>query len=96
VALLVGVSDNVTDVGMSSLKTCNMNCGSHWEGRGRVRSKGWAVAHQPGTSVDGLSHQDHQKGDFQINKKGWFNTQRNGKRAEGEVRGGNWLKEQYS
>jgi hypothetical protein len=28
------VSDIVTDVVMSSLKTCNMNCGSCWEGRG--------------------------------------------------------------
>ncbi len=27
------VSDNVTDVVMSSLKTCNMNCGSRLEGR---------------------------------------------------------------
>ncbi len=87
------VSDNIV---MSSLKTCNMNCGSHWEGRGRVGSKGWAVDHQPGTSVDGHSHHDHQKGDFQVSKKGWFNTQRDGKRAQGEAKGGNWLTEQYS
>jgi hypothetical protein len=37
----VHVSDGVTDVVMSSLKTCKMNWGSRWEGRGRVESKGW-------------------------------------------------------
>jgi hypothetical protein len=63
------VSDSVTDVVMSSLKTCNVNCRSRWEGRGRVGSKGWAVNHQPGTSVDGHSHHDHQKGDFQVSKR---------------------------
>jgi hypothetical protein len=52
-----------------SLKTCNMNCESRWEGRGRVGSKGWAVDHQPGTSTDGHSHHVHQKGDFQVSKK---------------------------
>jgi hypothetical protein len=62
--------DNVTDVVMSSLKTCNMNCGSHWEGRGRVGIKGWAVDRQPGTSVDGYSHHNHQKRDFQVSEKG--------------------------
>jgi hypothetical protein len=55
---------------MSSLKTWNMNCGSRWEGRGRVGSKGWAVDHQPRTSVDGHLHHNHQKGDFQVSKKG--------------------------
>jgi hypothetical protein len=73
------VSDNVTDVVMSSLRTCNLNYGSCWEGRGRVGSKGWAVDHQPRTSVDGHSHHDHQEGDFQVSKKGWFITQKNGK-----------------
>jgi hypothetical protein len=67
---MLTVSDNVTDVVMSSLKTCNMNCGSCWEGRGRVGSKGWAVNHQPGTSVDGHSHRDHQKGYLKVSKKG--------------------------
>ncbi len=88
------VSDYVTDVVISSLKTCNMNCGSswerrgsRWEGRGRVGSKGWAVDHQPGTSVDGHSHHDHQKGDFQVSKKGWFIVQEMGSRHKGEQRG---------
>jgi hypothetical protein len=54
---------------MLSLKTCNMNCGSRWEGRGKVGSKGWAVDHRPGKSVDGHSHHDHQKGDFRVSKK---------------------------
>jgi hypothetical protein len=40
------VSDYVADIVMLSLKTCNMNCGNHWEGKGRVGSKGWAVDHQ--------------------------------------------------
>jgi hypothetical protein len=69
-SIAIIVSDNVTDVVMSSLKTCNMNCRSLWEGRGRVGSKGWAVNHQPGTSVDGHSRHDHQKRDFQVSKKG--------------------------
>ncbi len=47
-----------------------MNCGSRWEGEGRVGSKGWAVDHQPGTNVDGHLHLDHQNGDFQVSKKG--------------------------
>ncbi len=47
-----------------------MSSGSRWEGMGRVGSKGWAVDHQPGMSVDGNSHQDHQKGDFQVIKRG--------------------------
>jgi hypothetical protein len=66
------LSDSVADIVISSLKTCNMNCGSHWEGKGRVGSKGWAVDHQPGTSEDGHSHHDHQKWDLQVSKKGWF------------------------
>jgi hypothetical protein len=49
---------------------------------GRVGSKGWAVNHQPGTSVDGHSHHDNQKRDFQVSKKGWFITQGNGKGAQ--------------
>jgi hypothetical protein len=83
----VVVSDYVTDVVMSSLKTCNMNCGSRWDGRGRVGSKGWAVDHQPGTSVDGHSHHDHQKGDFQVSKKGWFIVQEMGSGQRGESKG---------
>jgi hypothetical protein len=72
---------------MSSLKTCNMNCGSRWEGRGRVGSKWWAVDHQPGTSVDGHSHHDHQKGDFQVSKRGSYHTGQAGKRgSKGEAR----------
>jgi hypothetical protein len=67
---MTSVSDYVADFVMSSLKTCNMNCGSCWEGEGRVGSKGWAVDHQPGTSVDGHSHHDHQKEDFQVSEKG--------------------------
>jgi hypothetical protein len=69
---------------MSSLKTCNMNCGSHWEAEGRVGSKGWAVDHQPGMSVDGHSHHNHQKGDFKVSEKGWFIAQR----REAGTRGG--------
>jgi hypothetical protein len=80
---------------MSSPKTCNMNCGSRWEGEERVGSKGWAVDHEPGTSVDGHSHHDHQKGDFQVSEKGWFVVQRRGNRHKGK-QGGNWLIEQYS
>jgi hypothetical protein len=33
---------------------------------------GWAVDHQPRTSVVGHSHHDHQKGDLQVSKKGWL------------------------
>jgi hypothetical protein len=47
-----------------------MNCGNRWEGKGRDESKGWAVDHQPGTSVDGHSHHDHQKRDIQVSKRG--------------------------
>jgi hypothetical protein len=67
---------------MSSLKTCNMNCGSRWEGRGRVGSKGWAVDHQPGTSMDGHSHHDQQKRDFQVSKKSGSSHKGNGKQAQ--------------
>jgi hypothetical protein len=88
VTLIVSVSDNVTDVVMSSLKTCNMNCGSRWEGRGRLGSKGWAVDHQSGTSVDRHSHHDPQKRDFHVSKKGG-SSYRIGKRAQkGSKEGG--------
>ncbi len=46
--------------------------GAVGRGEGGLGSKGWAVDHQPGTSVDGHSHQDHQKRDLQVSKKGWF------------------------
>jgi hypothetical protein len=94
-ALVILVSNYVADFVMSSLKTCNMNCGSRWEKERRVGSKGWAVDHQPGTSVDGHLHHDHQKGDFQVSKKGWFVVQRRGNGHKGE-QGGNWVTEQYS
>ncbi len=84
----ITVLDNVTDVVMSSLKACNMNCGSRWEGRGRVGSKGWAVDHQPGTSVDGHLHHDHQKGDFQVSKKGVSLHKGTGSGQKGEQGGG--------
>jgi hypothetical protein len=47
-----------------------MNCGCRWEGRGRVGSKGWAVDHQPGMSVDGHLRHDYQKRDLQVSKRG--------------------------
>ncbi len=53
-------------------------------GGGRVGSKEWAVDHQPGTSVDGHSHHDHQKRDFQVSKRGSYIQ---GKQAKGEARG---------
>jgi hypothetical protein len=87
------ISDNVTDVVMSSLKTCNMNCGSRWEGRGRVGSKGWAVDHQPGTSVDGHSHHNHQKMDFQVSKRGSYYTGKLGKEGG---KGKDWIAGRYS
>jgi hypothetical protein len=90
------VSDNITDVVMSSLKTCNMNCESGWEGRGRVGSKGWAVDHQPGTSVDGHSHHDHQKRDFQVNKRGGSSHKGTGSGHKSGARGKGWLVERYS
>ncbi len=63
--------------------------------RGRVGSKGWAVDHQPGTSVDGHSHHGHKKGDFQVSKKGGslYKKWEAGTRGR---KGGNWLTEQYS
>jgi hypothetical protein len=41
-------------------------------GRGRegLGSNGWAVDHQPRTSVDGYSHHNHQKSDLQVSQKG--------------------------
>jgi hypothetical protein len=46
--------------------------GTVGRGGGGLRSKGWAVDHQPGTSVNGHSHHNHQKRDLQVSKKGWF------------------------
>ncbi len=51
------------------------------------REQGWAVDHQPGMSVDGHLHHDHQKGDFQVSNKGWFISQRNRKRAKEKAGG---------
>jgi hypothetical protein len=87
------VSDHVTDVVMLSLKTCNMNCGRRWEGRGRVGSKGWAVDHQPGTSVDEYLHHDHQKGDFKVSKRGSLLYRGSGRKGE---QGEDWIAERYS
>jgi hypothetical protein len=39
---------------------------------GELGSKGWAVDHQPRMSVNGHLHHDHQKGDLQVSKTGWF------------------------
>ncbi len=89
-ALVHIVSDYVADFVMSSLKTCTVNCGSRWVGEGKGGSKGWAVDHQPGMSVDGHSHHDQQKGDFQVSKKGVVCCAKKGEQ------GGNWLTEQYS
>jgi hypothetical protein len=69
---IVSVTDSVTDVVMSSLLTCNMNYGAAGRGGGGSGSKGWAVDHQPGMSVGGHLHHDHQKRDLQVSKKGWF------------------------
>jgi hypothetical protein len=46
--------------------------GAVGRGGGELGSKGWAVDHQPGTSVDGHSHHDHQNRDLQVSQKGWF------------------------
>jgi hypothetical protein len=46
--------------------------GAVGRGGGGFGSKGWAVNHQPGTSVDGNSHHNHQRRDLQVSKKGWF------------------------
>jgi hypothetical protein len=70
-----------------------MNSGSHWKGRERVGSKGWAVNHQPGMSVDGHSHHDHQKGDFQVSKRGSLSYGEAGKRGS---KGKNWITGRYS
>jgi hypothetical protein len=48
---------------------------------GKGGSKGLAVDHQQGTSVDGQSHHDHQKGDLQVSKKGVARQARKGKWA---------------
>ncbi len=50
---------------MSSLKTCNMNSGSRWEGRGRVGSKGWLLVHKLQTMKNEL-FQGVQARDFQV------------------------------
>ncbi len=61
--IIIIVSDYVPDILMSSLKTCNVNCGEPLgEGRGRVTGMGRAVYHQPGKSVDKHSHHELQKG----------------------------------
>jgi hypothetical protein len=59
-------------------------------GGGELESKGWAVDHQPGTSVDGHSHHDHQKRDLQVSQKGWF-TYARGLEAGKEGSGGEGL-----
>ncbi len=41
-----------------------------------LRTKGWAVNHQPGTRVDGYSHLDHQKRDLQVSRKRVVGSQR--------------------
>jgi hypothetical protein len=62
-SMVVTVLDYVPDIVMSSLETCNVNCGEPFrEGRGRIRGKGRAVYHQPGKSVDEHSHHELQKG----------------------------------
>jgi hypothetical protein len=43
-----------------------VNCGCLREG---LRSKGWAVDHQPGMRVDGYSHPGHQKRDLQVSRE---------------------------
>ncbi len=61
--IIILVSDDVPDVVMSSLETCNVNCrGLLREEGGRVRGRGRAVYHQPGTSVDKHLHHKHQWG----------------------------------
>jgi hypothetical protein len=47
---------------MSSLETCNVNCGGPLgEERGRARGKGREVNHQPGKSVDKHLHPELQR-----------------------------------
>ncbi len=47
-----------------------------------------AVDHQPGKSVDGHSHHDHQKGDFQVSKKGGSLYEGTESGQKGSKRGG--------
>ncbi len=59
----VTVSDYVPDIVMSSLETCNVNCGGPLgKESGRVRGKERAVYHQPGKSVEEHSHPELQRG----------------------------------
>ncbi len=44
--------------------------GTAGRGWGGLGSKGWAIDHQPRTSVDGHSQHDHQKRDLQVSKEG--------------------------
>ncbi len=69
--------------------------GANGREEGKGGSKGWAIDHQPGMSMDWHLHNDYQKGDFQVSKKGWFIIQRRGSGHKGE-HGGNWSTEQYS
>jgi hypothetical protein len=64
-------------------------------GGGGLGSKGWAVDHQPGTSVDGHSHHDHQKGNLQVSKKGWFIYARGLKAGKEGSGGGDWPAKRY-
>jgi hypothetical protein len=59
---------------------------------GRVGSKGWAVDHQTGTSVDGHSHHDHQKGDFLVSKR---EQSTNRGVNNGGSKGKDWITGQY-
>jgi hypothetical protein len=54
---------------------------------GKGGSKGWAVDNQPGTSVDRLLHHNHQKGDFQVSKKGVVRRAKKDRWALGGARG---------
>jgi hypothetical protein len=48
------------------------------------REQGWAVDHQPGTSVNGHSHHDHQERDLHVSKWGgsYARGQEAGKRGK--------------
>ncbi len=59
-------------------------------GGGGLGSKGWAVDHQPRTSVDGHSHHNHQKEALQVSKKGWFIYARGLKAGKEGSRGRDW------
>jgi hypothetical protein len=59
--------------------------GCLWEG---LRSKGWAVDHQPETRVDGYSLHDRQKRDLQVSKKGSWFTEGVGSGQRGKQTGG--------